>query len=120
MLDLCALATLSIVKSRITRKMYVVELIFLSIQSLSESWYTSLCRIGCDKQEVKEKPYKSTTNMLKAYLSTQPSPLSAFMISTTCGVAQKPRGKQFNKKVCSSESTINFLLFCLFYSTTIT
>ena len=33
-----------------------------------------------------QKPYNFTTNMLKAYLSTQPSSLSTFMISKT-----KPR-----------------------------
>ena len=40
--------------------------------------------------------------MLKAYLSAQPSSLSAFMICKT----QKPRGRQLNAKVCGSESAI--------------
>ena len=37
--------------------------------------------------------------MLKAYLSTQPFPLSSFMVSKTHIVAQKPWGKQLNAKV---------------------
>ena len=54
----------------------------------------------------KQKPYKFTTNTLKAYLnaSAQPSSLSAIMISKTHIVAQRPRGRQLNAKVCSSES----------------
>ena len=46
-----------------------------------------------------------TTNMLKAYLSTQPSSLTAFMIKTHT-VAQKPRKRQLNTKLCSSKSAI--------------
>ena len=42
--------------------------------------------------------------MLKAYLSAQPSSLSAFVIWKTHTVAQKPRGRQLNAKVCGSES----------------
>ena len=55
----------------------------------------TLCRDGVDTQYVfaiiKQKPYNLTTNMLKAYLSTKASSLSAFMISKTHRVAQKPR-----------------------------
>ena len=48
--------------------------------------------------------------MLKAYLSTQPSCMNAFKISKTHVVAQKPRGRQLNEKVCGSESAIFHLL----------
>ena len=51
--------------------------------------------------------------MLKAYLSTQPSSLSAFMISKTHITAQKPRGRQLNAKVCCSESAIFLILLSL-------
>jgi len=47
-----------------------------------------------------------TTNTLKAYLSTQPPSLSAFMISKTHIVAQKLRGRQLNAKVCGSRRAI--------------
>ena len=66
----------------------------------------SLCSDGTDAQYMqyfKLKPYNITTNMLKAYLSTQCSPLSAF----THVSAQKPRG---NAKVCSSKSAIFLIL----------
>ena len=55
-----------------------------------------------------QKPYNFTTlmNTLKAYLSAQASSLSAFVISKTHIVAQKPRGRQLNAKVCGSESAI--------------
>ena len=65
---------------------------------------------------LKQKPYNFSTNTLKAYLSTQPSSLSAFMISKTHTGAQKPHGRQLNTKVCGSKSAI----FCLLCSTTIT
>ena len=42
---------------------------------------------------LKQKPYNFTTNMLKAYLSAQASSLSAFVISKTHIVAQKPHGR---------------------------
>ena len=48
-----------------------------------------ICNI-CNTAILKQKSYNSTTNMLKAYLSNQPSSLSAFMISKTHGGAQKP------------------------------
>ena len=77
----------------------------------------SLCRDGADAQYMqyfnKQKPYNSTTNTLKAYLSAHSSSLSAFMISKTRIVAQKPRGRQLNAKVCSSKSAI-FLILSLF------
>ena len=43
------------------------------------------------------KPYNFTTNMLKAYLSTQPSSLSAIMINKNHIVTQKPHGRQLRK-----------------------
>ena len=43
------------------------------------------------------KPYNFTTNTLKAYLSAQPSSLSAFMITRLISV---PCGRQLNAKVC--------------------
>ena len=48
--------------------------------------------------------------MLNAYLSTQASLLSAFVISRTHTVAQKPRGRHLNTKVCSSKSAISRIL----------
>ena len=65
----------------------------------------SLCRDGADPQYM-QKPYNFTTNAIKAYLWAQACSLSAFVISNTQMVAQKPRGRQLNVKVCSSESTI--------------
>ena len=52
---------------------------------------------------LKQKLYNFATYMLKAYLSTQPSSLSAFIVSKTHTVAQKPREKQLNAKVYDSE-----------------
>ena len=53
------------------------------------------------------------TNMLKAYLSAQGSPLSSFVISKTHISGQKPHGRQLNTKVCSHESAIfRILLSC--------
>ena len=49
--------------------------------------------------------------MRKAYLSVQPCSLSTFMIWKTHIVAQKPRGRQLNAKVCDSE--VPFFLFSL-------
>ena len=49
--------------------------------------------------------------MVKAYISTLPSSLSAFMIRKTHISAQKPRGRQLNTKVCSSKSAIFVILF---------
>ena len=66
---------------------------------------------------LKQKPYSFTTNMLKAYLSTQPSSLSAFMINKTHQVGQKPRGRQLNTKACGSESPI-FVILSFFVQTT--
>ena len=47
--------------------------------------------------------YNSTTNTLKAYLSTQPFSLRFF-------ITEKQRGRQLDTKVCSSESVRLFLL----------
>ena len=55
---------------------------------------------------LKQKPYNFTTNTLKAYLSTQASSLSAFVISKTHIVAQKSHRRQLNVKVCGSKSAI--------------
>ena len=52
--------------------------------------------------------------MLKAYLSTQPSSLSAFMISKTHITAQKPHGRQLNAEVCCRESAIFLILLSFF------
>ena len=56
------------------------------------------------------KSHNFTTNMLKAYLSTQASSLSAIMISETHIVTQKPHGRQLNAKVCGSENAIFVIL----------
>ena len=48
--------------------------------------------------------------MLKAYLSTKPFSLSAFMISKTHIIAQNPHRKQLNAKVCSSASSLCLIL----------
>ena len=66
----------------------------------------------------KQKQYNFTTNTLKAYLSAQPSSF-AFMISKTHIVAQKPRGRQVNTKVCDIESAIFSFLLRPLCSTTI-
>ena len=42
----------------------------------------------------------SATNMVKVYLSTQTSSLSAFVIWKTHTVAKKSRGRQLNANVC--------------------
>ena len=72
-------------------------------------------------QYLSKKLYSFTTNMLKAYLSTQTSSLSAFMTSKTHIVAQKPHGLQLNAKECNgSKSAILLSLFRLLCSTMIT
>ena len=54
-----------------------------------------------------------TTDTQKAYLSAQPSSLSAFVISKVHTSGQKPRGRQLNAKVCGHESAIfRILLNC--------
>ena len=63
-----------------------------------------------------QKPHNFATNMLKAYLSAQPSSLSTFMISKTHIVAQMPCGRQLNPKVCGSESVM-FLILSFFVTT---
>ena len=79
-------------------------------------------RRHCEVGILKQKPYNFTTNTLKAYLSAQASSLSAFVISKTHVIAQKPRGRQLNGKVCGSESAIFLILSSLrlFAQTTIT
>ena len=57
-------------------------------------------------QYLSKNHYTFATFMLKAYLSTQPSSLSAFMISKTPTAAQKSHGRQLNAKVCGSKSAI--------------
>ena len=81
---------------------------FIIYHNVRES-VDSLCRDGADAQYMqyfKQKPYNFTTNTLKAYLSAQASSLSAFVISKTHIVGQKPRGRQLNAKVCGSKSAI--------------
>ena len=85
----------------------------------------SLCRNGADAQYMqylKQKPYNFTTNMLNAYLSPQPSSLSAFMIIKTHIAAQKSHRRQLAKCACGNESAIFLILlsFFLLRSTTIT
>ena len=59
-----------------------------------------------------QKTYNFTMkNVLKAYLSAQASSLSAFVISKTHIVAQKPHGRQPSTKVCGSK--VPFFLFFL-------
>ena len=53
-----------------------------------------------DVQYLSKKPYNL------CYVSTQPFPLSAFMISKTHIVAPKPHTGQLNLKVCGSKSVI--------------
>ena len=53
------------------------------------------------------------TNTLKAYLSTQASSLTDFVISNIHISGQKPHGRQLNAKVCGSESAIfHIVLSC--------
>ena len=57
------------------------------------------CAMSCDTgiyAILKQKPYNFTSNALKANLSTQASSLSAFLISKTHIVTQKPCGRQLN------------------------
>ena len=65
------------------------------------------CRDGADAQYM-QKPYNFTTNTLKAYLSTQAPPLSAFVISKVDVSGQRSCRRQLNAKVCGHESA-----FCL-------
>ena len=62
----------------------------------------SLCRDAI----LKQKLYNFTTNALKAYLRVQASSLSAYVISKTHIVLQKPCGRQLNMKVCGSKSFV--------------
>ena len=84
---------------------------FKSVKLIIRESVDSLCRDGANAQYMQQKPYNFTTNTLKAYLSTQASSLSSFMISKTHKIGQKPRGRQLNAKVCVSKSAI-FLILC--------
>ena len=64
-------------------------------------------------QQLKQKPYNFTTIMLRTYLSTQGSVLSASVINKTHTSGQKLCGIQPNAKVCGSESAIFHLSFLL-------
>ena len=57
----------------------------------------SLCRDGADAQYMQYLSQNCTTS-LKVYLSAQPTSSSAFVISKTHTVAQKPHGRQLNAK----------------------
>ena len=74
----------------------------------------SLCRDGADAQYMqylsKSHTYNLTTNTLKAYLSAQASPLSAFVISNT-RISGQSLTRQLNAKVCDSKSAIFRILF---------
>ena len=91
----------------------ICDIHLLSMVHIRES-VDSLCRDGADTQYVytilKQKPHNFTTNMLKAYLHTQASSLSAFVINKTHIVTQKPRGRQLNAKVCGSKNAIFLIL----------
>ena len=54
--------------------------------------------------------------VLKAYLSSQPSSLSYFMISKAHVVTQKPCKRQLNTKVCGI-AEVQFISFYLFQTT---
>ena len=102
--------------SNLIESLSVVETLLLFIRESVDS----LCRDGTDAQymqHLKQKSYNFTTNTLKAYLSTQASSLSAFVISKTHISGQKPRGRQLNAKVCGSKSAI-FHLLSFFVQTT--
>ena len=73
----------------------------------------SLCRDGAGRaiyEILKQKPYNFTTNMLKAYLTTQPSSFRASMINNTNTLSQKPCGRQLNTKVYGSKKAIFLVL----------
>ena len=63
---------------------------------------------------LKQKPYNLTTNTVKAYLSTQSSSLSGFVISKTRISGQKPHRRQVNAKVSGSEIAIFCVLLSFF------
>ena len=63
---------------------------------------------------LKQKPHNFTTNMLKSYLGTQSSSLSAFMISKTYISAQKPHGRQLNVR----QRKCHFLILSFFVQNT--
>ena len=79
----------------------------------------SLCRDGANAQYMqilKQKSCNFITNTLKAYLSTQASSVSAFVISKAHTSGQKPRERQLSAKVCNSKSAIcHILSFFLHY-----
>ena len=97
----------------------VVE-VHRKVRVLNLSWYQRVGRlyVGMARtrnflfflQYFEQKPYSFTTNTLKAYLSAQPFSLSAFLISKTHIVVQKPHRRQLNAKVCGSKSAIYAIL----------
>ena len=77
-------------------------------------------RDGADTQYMQylQKPYNLTTNTLKAYLSTQPgqpSSLSAFIVSKSHRIDQKPRTRQLNAKCAVVKVPKTFFqdIFCV-------
>lgn len=60
------------------------------------------------------EPYNFATNMVKVYLSTHTSSLSAFVIWKTHTVAKKSRGRQLNAKVCGMEVPFFWFFVCYF------
>ena len=59
----------------------------------------------------RESIYNLTTITLKAYLSIKASRLSAYVISKTRRVVQRPRGRQLNAKVCGDEGFVILSFF---------
>ena len=90
------------------------EMCDIPIMLLIRESVDSVCWDGADVQYlIKQKPYKFTTNTLKAYLSVQAFSLSGFVISKTHISGQKPRRRQLNAKVYGSKSAIfRILLSC--------
>ena len=66
----------------------------------------SLRRDGANAQYMQYLSKSRITSPQTSYLSAQGSSLSAFVISKTHIVAQMPRGRQLNAKVCGSKSAI--------------
>ena len=71
---------------------YALFYVYYQVMQIKES-----CKDGADMQYML---YNVTTNMLKAYLSSHPSSLSAFMVSKTHMVAKKPCRRQLNTRAC--------------------
>ena len=73
----------------------------------------SLRRDGANAQYMQYLSKSRITSPQTSYLSAQGSSLSAFVISKTHIVAQMPRGRQLNAKVCGSKSAIFRILLLL-------